>query len=307
MRVAHHLRPAPGERFLRRDGRCARRLLEEPHQRALQRDPRGGRDRDRRRRHRDHEHHADVGHRAHARESASANRWARRAATSASNSWPRRSCSSMLGGALGVIAGAVLAAVVACVTPLPARVTRVVGVPRARARRGRRGHLRHPPRGPRVAARSDRRDARRMRLRRSDPRERRDRPRHAAGQQAALGPHDARRGDRRVHRDDDGGDRGRASAIRSSTRSRSRVPTTFYVMKFFSQTPLNPDRLPKYVRIRPDLVEAEAERVAQLPEIEYAGDLGAALRQAGVPVRTARRRSPSSAPTIGTARSRAAN
>jgi putative ABC transport system permease protein len=47
-------------------------------------------------------------------------------------------------------------------------------------------------------------------------------------------------------------------------------PTTFYVMKIFSQTPLNPDRLPKYVRIRPDLVEAEAQRVAQLPEIEYA-------------------------------------
>jgi putative ABC transport system permease protein len=47
-------------------------------------------------------------------------------------------------------------------------------------------------------------------------------------------------------------------------------PTTFYVMKIFSQTPLNPDRLPKYVRIRPDLVEAEALRIAQLPEIGYA-------------------------------------
>jgi putative ABC transport system permease protein len=47
-------------------------------------------------------------------------------------------------------------------------------------------------------------------------------------------------------------------------------PTTFYVMKIFSQTPLNPDRLPKYVRIRPDLVEAEAVRIAQLPEIGYA-------------------------------------
>jgi len=30
-------------------------------------------------------------------------------------------------------------------------------------------------------------------------------------------------------------------------------PTTFYVVKVFSQTPLNPDRLPKYVRIRPNL------------------------------------------------------
>ncbi|HXY30772.1 MAG TPA: ABC transporter permease [Gemmatimonadaceae bacterium] len=48
-------------------------------------------------------------------------------------------------------------------------------------------------------------------------------------------------------------------------------PTTFYVMKVFSQTPLNPDRLPKWVRIRPDLQEAEAERIQSLPEIKYAG------------------------------------
>ena len=46
-------------------------------------------------------------------------------------------------------------------------------------------------------------------------------------------------------------------------------PSTFYVMKVFSQTPLNPDRLPKWVRIRPDLEEAEAQRIASLPEIEY--------------------------------------
>ena len=46
-------------------------------------------------------------------------------------------------------------------------------------------------------------------------------------------------------------------------------PSTFYVMKVFSQTPLNPDRLPKWVRIRPDLAEAEAERIASLPEVEY--------------------------------------
>jgi putative ABC transport system permease protein len=48
-------------------------------------------------------------------------------------------------------------------------------------------------------------------------------------------------------------------------------PTTFYVFKVFSQTPLNPDALPKWVRIRPDLTLAEAERVAALPEINYAG------------------------------------
>ncbi len=47
-------------------------------------------------------------------------------------------------------------------------------------------------------------------------------------------------------------------------------PNTFYVMKIFSQTPLNPDRLPKYVRIRPNLVDAEAERIATLPEVGYA-------------------------------------
>ncbi len=47
-------------------------------------------------------------------------------------------------------------------------------------------------------------------------------------------------------------------------------PTTFYVMKKFSQTPLNPDNLPKDVRIRPDLSEREAERIRQLPEIAYA-------------------------------------
>ncbi|MBL0891895.1 MAG: ABC transporter permease [Gemmatimonadaceae bacterium] len=47
-------------------------------------------------------------------------------------------------------------------------------------------------------------------------------------------------------------------------------PTTFYVLKKFSQTPLNPDDLPKDVRIRPDLVEREAERIRALPEIAYA-------------------------------------
>jgi putative ABC transport system permease protein len=46
-------------------------------------------------------------------------------------------------------------------------------------------------------------------------------------------------------------------------------PTTFYVMKVFSQTPLNPDALPKWVRIRPDLEPAEAERIARLPEVDY--------------------------------------
>jgi putative ABC transport system permease protein len=47
-------------------------------------------------------------------------------------------------------------------------------------------------------------------------------------------------------------------------------PTTFYVMKAFSQTPLNPEALPKWVRIRPDLAPREAQRLQALPEIDYA-------------------------------------
>jgi putative ABC transport system permease protein len=46
-------------------------------------------------------------------------------------------------------------------------------------------------------------------------------------------------------------------------------PTTFYVIKYFSQTPLNPDQLPKAVRIRPDLSPRDAERIAELPEVDY--------------------------------------
>ncbi len=51
-------------------------------------------------------------------------------------------------------------------------------------------------------------------------------------------------------------------------------PTTFYVVKVFSQTPVNPDRLPKWIRVRPDLVEAEAERIRLLPEVSYAAIWG---------------------------------
>ena len=46
-------------------------------------------------------------------------------------------------------------------------------------------------------------------------------------------------------------------------------PTTFYVVKVFSQTPVNPDRLPKWIRVRPDLVQSEATRIAMLPEVGY--------------------------------------
>lgn len=48
-------------------------------------------------------------------------------------------------------------------------------------------------------------------------------------------------------------------------------PTAFYVMRFFSQTPLNPDNLPYEVRIRPVLREADAAAIARVPEIQYAG------------------------------------
>lgn len=48
-------------------------------------------------------------------------------------------------------------------------------------------------------------------------------------------------------------------------------PTTFYVMKVFNTTPVNPDALPKWIRIRPNLVPDEAERIRALPEVSYAG------------------------------------
>ncbi len=46
-------------------------------------------------------------------------------------------------------------------------------------------------------------------------------------------------------------------------------PTAFYVMRYFSQTPLNPDRLPYEVRIRPVLASSDAAAVARIPEIGY--------------------------------------
>ncbi|HXF95840.1 MAG TPA: ABC transporter permease [Gemmatimonadales bacterium] len=46
-------------------------------------------------------------------------------------------------------------------------------------------------------------------------------------------------------------------------------PTTFRILRFFSQTPLNPDALPREVRIRPALTAEEAEAIARLPEIHY--------------------------------------
>jgi putative ABC transport system permease protein len=46
-------------------------------------------------------------------------------------------------------------------------------------------------------------------------------------------------------------------------------PTAFYVVRFFSQTPLNPDRLPYEVRIRPVVQSADADAIRRIPEIGY--------------------------------------
>jgi len=56
-------------------------------------------------------------------------------------------------------------------------------------------------------------------------------------------------------------------------------PSTFYVVKVFSTTPLNPENLPKWVRVRPDMSVAEAERIALLPEIKYAALWGQILNK----------------------------
>lgn len=48
-------------------------------------------------------------------------------------------------------------------------------------------------------------------------------------------------------------------------------PTTFYVMRYWSQTPVNPDNLPYEVRIRPVLDREDAAGIRQIPEIRYAG------------------------------------
>jgi putative ABC transport system permease protein len=51
-------------------------------------------------------------------------------------------------------------------------------------------------------------------------------------------------------------------------------PTTFYVMKAISQTPVNPQDLPAWIRNRPDLTPTDAGIIAKLPEIKYASIWG---------------------------------
>lgn len=48
-------------------------------------------------------------------------------------------------------------------------------------------------------------------------------------------------------------------------------PTTFYVMRYWSQTPVDPNNLPYEVRIRPVLRSSDAAAIRTLPEIRYAG------------------------------------
>ena len=51
-------------------------------------------------------------------------------------------------------------------------------------------------------------------------------------------------------------------------------PTTFYVIKVWSQTPVNPQNLPKWIRVRPDLTTDDAANIAKLPEIRFAAIWG---------------------------------
>ncbi len=55
------------------------------------------------------------------------------------------------------------------------------------------------------------------------------------------------------------------------TAIESASPSVFYVFRFLSETPLNPDRLPYAVRIRPVISHTDAEAVGRVPEIAYAG------------------------------------
>ena len=48
-------------------------------------------------------------------------------------------------------------------------------------------------------------------------------------------------------------------------------PTTFYVLRYWSQTPVDPNNLPYEVRIRPVLRSSDAAAIRTLPEIRYAG------------------------------------
>src|SRR5438876_5971003 len=47
-------------------------------------------------------------------------------------------------------------------------------------------------------------------------------------------------------------------------------PTTFRVLRYFSTTGVNPDAVPREIRVRPKLIPQDAAALARLPEIHYA-------------------------------------
>ncbi len=47
-------------------------------------------------------------------------------------------------------------------------------------------------------------------------------------------------------------------------------PQVFYVLRFFTQTPMDPSRLPYELRIRPILEQSDADAIRQLPQVSYA-------------------------------------
>ena len=66
-------------------------------------------------------------------------------------------------------------------------------------------------------------------------------------------------------------------------------PQVFYILRFFTQTPLDPDRLPYELRIRPILSSQDADAVRNVPEIAYAQlwlQIFARLEVAGIRTQT---------------------
>ena len=47
-------------------------------------------------------------------------------------------------------------------------------------------------------------------------------------------------------------------------------PQVFYVMRFFTQTPIDPNRLPYELRIRPILEATDADAIRRVPQVDYA-------------------------------------
>jgi putative ABC transport system permease protein len=66
-------------------------------------------------------------------------------------------------------------------------------------------------------------------------------------------------------------------------------PQVFYILRFFTQAPLDPDRLPYELRIRPILQESDARAARAIPQIAYAQlwlQILARLEKAGVRTQT---------------------